>query len=146
MNNIDNRKIWKVIKYLNIGFTFCNVTQRLILHKWISNFLLNKIKASDAFNTWVFVTKPNDSSPWRRRLTTVAPQEVRRSLLIVQTVSSRIDLSLLKLRHRSKKWQVVSISNPQLQIGLRNSMKTCLNLWSRKWLNPRYNRCNRVIW
>ena len=35
-----------------------------------------------------------------------------------------------------RKWLVVSISWPQLQIGFKQSWKICLNLWSAKWLKP----------
>ena len=34
---------------------------------------------------------------------------------------------------------VVSISNAQLHIGLRESLKSCLNFWSRRWLKLSWN-------
>ena len=34
---------------------------------------------------------------------------------------------------------VVSISNAQLHIGLRESLKPCLNFWSRRWLKLSWN-------
>ena len=35
-----------------------------------------------------------------------------------------------------RKWVEVSVSWSQLQIGLTQSWKLCLNLWSFKWFNP----------
>ena len=45
----------------------------------------------------------------------------------------------------SKKCYVVSISNPQLQIGLSESSKPCLKLCSQKWLNPRCSLVRYLI-
>ena len=45
-------------------------------------------------------------------------------------------IAQLQLRQWRRKWLVVSISWPQLQIGFKQSWKLCLNLWSAKWLKP----------
>ena len=70
-------------------------------------------------------------------------QEDNWSLVNLETLLRRGDLSFIKLGQRSKKWQAVSMSKPQLQIGLSESRKPCLNLWSRRWLKPSRNlvRC-----
>ena len=60
-------------------------------------------------------------------------------LVILETFFRRCDLSFLKLGQWSKKWQVVSISKPQRQLGLRESSKSCLNFWSRRRFKPRRN-------
>ena len=65
-----------------------------------SNLLLDKMKSTNAFNTRVLVTKP--TSPWRRSLTTLAPQEAKISLFILETVFKRTDLSFVKLGQWSK--------------------------------------------
>ena len=75
-------------------------------------------------------------------MTAVVPQEVHIFLLILKTIF-RSNLSFMKLGQWSKYWQVVSISNLQLEIGLSESKKLFLNLWSQTWLKPRSNlvRC-----
>ena len=47
--------------------------------------------------------------------------------------------NLNPVRQWSNKWQVVSMSKPQLRIGLSESRKSCLNLWLQRWLKPRRN-------
>ena len=44
-----------------------------------------------------------------------------------------------------RKWEVDSISKPQLQIGFKQSWKFCLNLCSRKWLIPTRSRVISLI-
>ena len=51
----------------------------------------------------------------------------------------------MNLGQWSKKWHVVSISNPQLQIGLSESRKPCLKLCSQRWLNPRCSLVRYLI-
>ena len=64
-------------------------------------------------------------------------QEGNLSLVSLETLFRRRDVSFIKLGQWSKKWQVVSMSKPQLQIGLSKSRIQCLNLWSRRWLKSR---------
>ena len=59
---------------------------------------------------------------------TEVSEEGNLSLVNPETLFRRSDLSFIKLGKRSKKWQVVSMSNLQLQIGLSESRKPCLNL------------------
>ena len=56
----------------------------------------------------------------------------------------KVDLSLEKLIQWTRKWTDVSISLPQLQIGLSESWKLCLNLRSRRWLKPNLNLVNNL--
>ena len=90
-------------------------------------------------NMRVFVTKSNESLSWRRSLITEVSQESNLSLVNLETLFRRSEFSFIKLGQWSKKWQVVLISKPQLQIGLSESRKPCLNLWfvSWRWLKPR---------
>ena len=66
-------------------------------------------------------------------------------MVILDTSFRRSVLSFMKLGQCSKKWHVVSISNPQLQIELTESRKPCLNLYSRRWLNPRRSLVRYLI-
>ena len=50
--------------------------------------------------------------------------------------SKNVCLAKWYLRQWRRKWLVVSISWPQLQIEFKQSGKFCLNLWSAKWLKP----------
>ena len=54
-------------------------------------------------------------------------------LSMLPMISRKVDLSFEKLGQGRRKWTDVSISLPQLQIGLSETWKLCLNLWSRKW-------------
>ena len=56
----------------------------------------------------------------------------------------KVDLSFEKLRQWRSKWTDVSISLPQLQIGLSESWKLCLNLCSRRWLKPNLKLVNKL--
>ena len=56
----------------------------------------------------------------------------------------KVDLSFEKLGQWRRKWADVSISLPQLQIGLSESWKLCLNLCSRRWLKPNLNLFNNL--
>ena len=56
--------------------------------------------------------------------------------LLVYLVYKKIYLSLEKWGQWRRKWTEVSISLPQLQLGLSESWKPCLNLYSRRWLKP----------
>ena len=56
----------------------------------------------------------------------------------------KVDLSFKKLGQWRRKWADVSISLPQLQIGLSESWKLCLNLCSRRWLKPNLNLVNNL--
>ena len=55
-----------------------------------------------------------------------------------------VDLSFKKLGQWRRKWPDVSVSLPQLQIGLSESWKLCLNLCSRRWLKPNLNLVNNL--
>ena len=55
-------------------------------------------------------------------------------------IDASYDLSFEKL----VQWADVSISLPQLQIGLSQSWKLCLNLCSRRWLKPNLNIVNNL--
>ena len=93
-------------------------------------------------NMRVFVTKSNESLSWRRSLITEVSQESNLSLVNLETLFRRSEFLFIKLGQWSKKWQVVLISKPQLQIGLSESRKPCLNLLfvSWRWLKPRLLR------
>ena len=93
----------------------------------------------------MFVAESNDTSPYWRSLTNTVSQEGRAFLVILDTSFRRSVLSFMKLGQWSKKWHVVSISNPQLQIGLSESRKPCLNLCSRRWLKPRRSLVRYLI-
>ena len=78
-------------------------------------------------------------------MTNAVSQEGKASLVILETSFRRSVLSFMKLGQWCKKWHVDSISNPQLQIGLSESRKPCLNLCSRRWLNPRRSLVRYLI-
>ena len=56
----------------------------------------------------------------------------------------KVDLSFQKLGQWRRKWADVSISLAQLQIGLSESWKLCLNLCSRRWLKSNLNLVNNL--
>ena len=66
-------------------------------------------------------------------------------LVVLDTSFRRSVLSFMKLGQWSKKWHVVSISNPQLQIELSESRKPCLNMCSWRWLNSRRSLVRYLI-
>ena len=68
-----------------------------------SNLLLDKMKSTEAFNIRLFVTKSNESSPQRRSLITEVSQEGNLSLVNLETLFRRNDLSLIKLGQWSEK-------------------------------------------
>ena len=78
-------------------------------------------------------------------MTNAVSQEGKASLVILDTSFRRSVLLFMKLEQWSKKWHVVSISNPQLQIELSESSKPFLNLCSRRWLNPRRSLVRYLI-
>ena len=80
-----------------------------------------------------------------RSLTNAVSQVGKASLGILDTSFRRSVLSFIKLGQWSKKWHVVSIFNPQLQFGLNESRAPCLNLCSRRWLNPRLSFVRYLI-
>ena len=57
----------------------------------------------------------------------------------------KVDLSLKQLEQWRRKWVDVSIFWPQLQIGLREFRKPCLNLFSRKSLIPSLSLVSNLI-
>ena len=59
--------------------------------------------------------------------------------------SKRVFLWFEQFQQWRKKWIVVSICQPQLQNGSRESWKLCLNLCSRKWLSPFCNLVSSLI-
>ena len=68
-----------------------------------SNLLLDKMKSTEAFNIRLFVTKSNESSPQRRSLITEVSQEGNLSLVNLETLFRRSDLSFIKLVQWKKK-------------------------------------------
>ena len=78
-------------------------------------------------------------------MTNAVSQVGKASLVILETSFRRSVLSFVKLGQWSKKWHVDSISNQQLQIGWSESKKPCLNLYSRRWLNPRRSLVRYLI-
>ena len=68
-----------------------------------SNLLLDKMKSTEAFNIRLFVTKSNESSPQRRSLITEMSQEGNLSLVNLETLFRRSDLSFIKLVQWKKK-------------------------------------------
>ena len=61
------------------------------------------MKSTEVFNIRVFVTKSNESSPLRRSLITEVSQEGNLSLVNLETLFRRNDLSLIKLGQWSEK-------------------------------------------
>ena len=57
----------------------------------------------------------------------------------------KVDLSFEKLGQWRRKWTDLSISLPQLQIGLNESWKLCLNLCLGWWLEPNLNLVNKSV-
>ena len=72
------------------------------------------------------------------------PVFLEMSVMIVSILSRRLYLSLVNIGQWRKNWFNVSISNPQLQIGLSVSKKLCLNLCSLKWLRPTRRRVSKI--
>ena len=74
---------------------------------------------------------------------TKVSQEGNLSLVNLELLFRRNDLSFIKLGQWSKEWQFISMSNAQMQIALSESGKRCLDLWQQRWLKPRRNlvRC-----
>ena len=60
------------------------------------------MKSPEAFNITVFVTKSNESSPYRRSLITEVSQEGNLSLVNLKTLFRRSDLSFIK----SGQWSI----------------------------------------
>ena len=58
---------------------------------------------------------------------------VKMFLWMLSMIFRKVDLSFEKLVQWRRKWGDVSISLPQLQIGLSESWKRCFNLCSRRW-------------
>ena len=65
-------------------------------------------------------------------------------LSILPMISRKVDLSFEKLWQWRRKWADVSISLPQLKIGLSEAWKLCLNWCSRRWLKPNLNLVNNL--
>ena len=65
-------------------------------------------------------------------------------LSVLPIMFKRVDLSFEKLGQWRSKWADVSVSLPQLQIGLSESWKLCLNLCSWGWLKPSLNLVKNV--
>ena len=61
------------------------------------------MKSTEAFNIRLFVTKSNESSPQRRSLITEVSQEGNLSLVNLETLFRRSDLSFIKLVQWKKK-------------------------------------------
>ena len=57
----------------------------------------------------------------------------------------KVDLSLKQLEQWRRKWVDVSIFWQQLQIGLREFRKSCLNLFPRRWLIPSLSLVSNLI-
>ena len=66
------------------------------------------------------------------------------TVMIVSILSRKLYLSLVNLGQWRKNWFNVSISKPQMQIGLSVSKKLCLNLCSLKWLRPTCRRVSKI--
>ena len=64
--------------------------------------------------------------------------------MILSILCRRFCLSLVDLGQWRKKWFNVSISKPQVQIGLTVSKRLCLNLCSLKWLKPTWRQLRRI--
>ena len=69
---------------------------------------------------------------------------LKMSGMILSILSRRFCLSLVNLGQWRKKWFNVSISKPQMQIGLSVSKKLCLDLCSLKWLRPTWRRVRKI--
>ena len=69
---------------------------------------------------------------------------IKMFLSMLPMISRKVDLSFEKLGQWRRKWADVSISLPQLQIGLSESWKLCLNLCSWRWLKPNLNLVNNL--
>ena len=94
------------------------------------------MKSKDSYNIRVFLTWSNESLPQRWSLITDVLQECSLSVINLKTLFMRRYISFIKLEQRSKKWQIVWISKPQLQIGLSKFRKASLNFLSHGWLKP----------
>ena len=55
-----------------------------------------------------------------------------------------VDLSFKKLGQWRRKWPDVSVSLPQLQIGLSESWKLRLSFCSQRWVKPNFNLVNNL--
>ena len=64
--------------------------------------------------------------------------------MVLSILSKRFCLSLVNLGQWWKKWLNVSISKPQIQIGLSVSKKLCLILGSLKWVRPSRRQVRKI--
>ena len=76
------------------------------------------------------------TSPLKRIDVVLASVFLKMLGIILSILSRRFCLSLVNFGQWRKKWFNVSISKPQVQIGLSESKKLCLNLCSLKWQRP----------
>ena len=65
-------------------------------------------------------------------------------LSVLPMIFRKVYLSFEKLGYWRRKWADVSISLPQLHIGLSKSWNLCLNLCSRRWLKPNLDLVNNL--
>ena len=94
------------------------------------------MKSKDSYNIKVFLTWSIESLPQRWNLITDVLQEGSLSVINLKTLFMRRYISFIKLEQRSKTWQIVWISKPQLHIGLSKFRKASLNFLSHGWLKP----------
>ena len=86
-----------------------------------------------------------DSSPYSRIRVTTDSLFFDIVLSISFILFNRVDRSAWNKGQRRKKWNVVSLSKPQLQRRFRVSWKLCLNLCSRRWLRTSLNFITNLI-
>ena len=86
-----------------------------------------------------------DSSPYSRIRVTTDSLFFDIVLSISFILFNRVDRSAWNKGQRRKKWNVVSLSKPQLQRRFRVSWKLCLNLCSRRWLWASLNFITNLI-
>ena len=65
-------------------------------------------------------------------------------LSVLPMIFRKVYLSFENLGYWRRKWADVSISLPQLHIGLGKSWNLCLNLCSRRWLKPNLDLVNNL--
>ena len=95
-----------------------------------------------AFKMRVLVILPELLSLWRGVSVTWKPLFVKMFLSMHPMIFRKVDLSFKKTEQWRGKWTDVLISLPQLQIGLIESWKLCLNLCLWRWLKHNLNLVN----
>ena len=100
--------------------------------------MLTKRKSMLAFKIRLLLLSSKELPPYRG-VSVICKSLLSKMFLLYLIAFRKVDLSLEWWGQWRRKWAELSVSISQLQIGVGELWKPCLNLCSRRWLKPSLN-------